>query len=184
MISWTRGWLVPWLAAPICCSSNAMLDHRSFVSGETLGLISVWHFYNRINLYPTKHGNPAEASKWAFQEPSVKCGKDKLTLFFLLLQKSCRSFERSVCAMVSPWIEIGCYCWCILAPKPAFCPPGALKNWWDELSFASELSNWFSLNTSWINNLAWWLFLLCRSDPYSVKSKSLQTSCPLKRTGT
>ena len=82
MISWTRGWLVPWLAAPICCSSNAMLDHRSFVSGETLGLISVWHFYNCINLYPTKHGNPAEASKWAFQEPSVKCGKDKLTLFF------------------------------------------------------------------------------------------------------
>ena len=64
MISWTRGWLVPWLAAPICCSSNAMLDHRSFVSGETLGLISVGHFYNRINLYPTKHGNP---DCWSFK---------------------------------------------------------------------------------------------------------------------
>ena len=48
MISWTRGWLVPWLAAPICCSSNAMLDHRSFVSGETLGLISIGNFTTAI----------------------------------------------------------------------------------------------------------------------------------------
>ena len=61
MISWTRGWLVPWLAAPICCSSNAMLDRRSFVSGEKHW---VWYqktIFNCNNLYPTKHGNPAKA---------------------------------------------------------------------------------------------------------------------------
>ena len=162
MISWTRGWLVPWLAAPICCSSNAMLDRRSFVSGEE----HCWVWY-QFDTFTT----------------AISVEKTS-SLFFLLLKKSFRSFERSVCVMVSPWIEIGCLCWWILAPKPAFCPPWALKNWRDQLSFASELSNWFSLNTSWINNLAWWLFLLCRSDPYSLKSKSLQTSCPLNRTGT
>ena len=168
-------------------SSHLLLVKRNVRSliiciGRNIGSDINRQFYNRNNLYPTKHWNSAEASNEPFKNQvwSVK----KTSSLFLRLQKSCRSFERSVCAMVSPWIEIGCYCWCILAPKPAFCPPGALKNWWDELSFASELSNWFSLNTSWINNLAWWLFLLCRSDPYSVKSKSLQTSCPLKRTGT
>ena len=58
-----------------------------------------------------------------------------------------RSLSQSVCVPVFLWIEIGCVCWWILAPNPTSCPPAALKNWRDELWFATVLSNWFSFRT-------------------------------------
>ena len=65
-----------------------------------------------------------------------------------------RSLSQSVCVPVFLWIEIGCVCWWILAPKPTFCPAAALKNWRDELWFATVLSNWFSFSTFIYNHKA------------------------------
>ena len=78
-----------------------------------------------------------------------------------------------VCVMVFLWIEIGCVCWWILAPKPTFCPAAALKNWRDELWFATVLSNWFSFSTFIYNHKA--VLGACRVSQCDREGKELRS---------